>query len=219
MMPPTAKGQPMLTRRSILASAGATAALGAMPAFAAERENPMPEEMRRALERDPTAPVLGNGDGNITLSEFFDYNCEYCRKMVPLMSQLVREDPQLRLVHREWPVFGADSEFATQASLASLKQGKYWQFHAALLTMKGRAEEASVMRVARQVGLDEARLREDMQDESVERHITMSFLLGDHMGLRGTPSFVCGDEVAFGAMDIQDLRDLVARSRKVMGVA
>ena len=143
----------MLTRRLILARAGATAALGALPASAAERDNPMPEDLRRSLERDPTAPVLGNGGGNITLSEFFDYNCQYCRKMLPLMSQLVREDPQLRLVYREWPVFGADSEFAAKASLASLQQGKYWQFHAALMSMKGRAEEASVMRIARQVGL------------------------------------------------------------------
>ncbi len=208
----------MLTRRLILASAGATAALGVLPAAAAERDNPMPEDLRKSLERDPTAPVLGNGDGNITLSEFFDYNCPYCRKMVPLMSQLVREDPQLRLVHREWPVFGADSEFAAKASLASLKQGKYWQLHAALMTMEGRAEEASVMRIARQVGLDEARLREDMQGPDPERHVTMSFLLGDHMGLRGTPSFICGDEVVFGEMDLQELRDLVARGRQTLGV-
>ena len=107
----------MPTRRTLLASAAAFAAL---PALAQQRDNPMPEEMRRALEREPTAPVLGNPDGNITLTEFFDYNCPHCKTMLPLMSELVRSDPQLRVVLREWPVFGPGSEFAARASLATI---------------------------------------------------------------------------------------------------
>lgn len=205
----------MPTRRFLLASAGAFAA---MPAFAQDRPNPMPEELRQALERDPTAPVLGNPDGNITLTEFFDYNCPHCKTMLPLMSELVRSDPQLRVVLREWPVFGPGSEFAARASLATLPTGNYWRLHAALLGMRARAEEATVMRVVRDLGLDEAAIRTGMQADTVERHITYSHLLGDHMGLMGTPSFICGDEAAFGAMTLEKLRALVERGRRTMGV-
>ena len=205
----------MPTRRFLLASAGAFAA---MPAFAQDRPNPMPDELRQALERDPTAPVLGNPDGNITLTEFFDYNCPHCKTMLPLMSELVRSDPQLRVVLREWPVFGPGSEFAARASLATLPTGNYWRLHAALLGMRARAEEATVMRVVRDLGLDEAAIRTGMQADTIERHITYSHLLGDHMGLMGTPSFICGDEAAFGAMTLEELRALVQRGRRTMGV-
>src|SRR5690606_19454054 len=124
--------------------------------------NPMPESLRQALERDPTAPVLGNPQGDITLTEFFDYNCAFCRKMVPTVQRLIGADPQLRVVFREWPVFGEGSDFAARAALASLDQGKYWQFHAALMALRGKVDEASTLRVAREVGLDEARLKRDM---------------------------------------------------------
>lgn len=205
----------MPTRRTLLASAAAFAAL---PALAQQRDNPMPEDMRRALEREPTAPVLGNPQGNITLTEFFDYNCPHCKTMLPLMSELVRSDPQLRVVYREWPVFGPGSEFAARASLATLPMGQYWRFHAGLLTMRSRAEPATVMRVARDLGLDEADLRRRMDAPEIERHITMSHLLADHMGLMGTPTFICGDEATFGAMTLEELRALVARGRQTMGV-
>lgn len=210
----------MPTRRLVLSGAGAACALAAAPALAQtpERPNPMPAELREALERDPTAPVLGNPDGNITLTEFFDYNCPHCRKMVGLMQQLVAAEPELRIVYREWPVFGPGSEFAAKASLASLGTGKYWQLHHALMTMRGPADTASTMRVVRSVGLDEDRIRQDMLAEAPERHITNSFLLADHMGLLGTPSFICGDELVFGEMDLSDLRALVARGRRTLGV-
>lgn len=211
----------MPTRRTLLAATAASAALAALPAMAQApaRENPMPDELRRAMERDPTAPVLGNPDGDITLTEFFDYNCPHCRTMLPLIQQLVSSDPNLRVVYREWPVFGAGSDFAARASLATLPMGRYWQMHAGLLTMRGRAEEATVMRVAREVGLDEAALREAMLVEPIERHINTSHMLADHMGLAGTPTFICGDEAVFGAMTLDELRELVARGRRTMGVA
>lgn len=211
----------MPTRRTLLAATAASAALAALPALAQApaRENPMPDELRRAMERDPTAPVLGNSEGNITLTEFFDYNCPHCRTMLPLVQQLVSSDPNLRVVYREWPVFGAGSDFAARASLATLAMGRYWQMHAGLLTMRRRAEEATVMRVAREVGLDEAALREAMLAEPIERHINTSHMLADHMGLAGTPTFICGDEAVFGAMTLQELRELVARGRRTMGVA
>lgn len=210
----------MPTRRHILVSAAALGASTALPVRAqqsAERSNPMPEDLRKALERSPNAPVLGNPDGDITLTEFFDYNCPFCRKMVGTVQQLISSDPQLRVVYREWPVFGEGSVFATRASLASLKQDKYWPFHAAMMGMKGRAVEATVMRTVRQVGLDEAQLRKDMESADVDQHIELSQALGEHMGLLGTPTFIAGDEGVFGELSLKDLQDLVARGRKALG--
>ncbi|WP_304617650.1 DsbA family protein [Paracoccus sp. (in: a-proteobacteria)] len=207
----------MPTRRSLLTTASAGLALSALPANA-QRANPMPEEIRRVLERDDTSPVLGNPDGNVTLSEFFDYNCPHCRTMMPRIQALIGEDPNLRVVFREWPIFGPGSDFAARASLASLSMGRYWQMHSRLLSTRQRIERPVVLRVAREIGLDETALRAEMDSDRIERHISMTYLLGDHMGLAGTPTFVCGDEAAFGALSMDDLRGLVARGRQTLGV-
>lgn len=204
----------MLTRRTALAMLAATAT-APVPALA-QRTNPMPERLRRDLERDPNAPLLGNPKGDITLTEFFDYNCPHCRKMVPIMQQLIASDPKLRVVFREWPVFGEGSVFAARAALASLPQGKYWAMHSGLMTMRGRAEKASVLRVARAVGLDIAKLEQDMQGEAVNAHIDRSMELADHMGLIGTPTLIAGDEAVFGQNSLAELQALVARARKTM---
>ncbi len=209
----------MIPRRLVLTGAAACGIGAALPLRAADRPNPMPDDLRKALERDPTAPTLGNPEGDITLSVFFDYNCPHCRKMVGPIGTLISSDPQLRVVYREWPVFGEGSDFAARASLASLETGRYWQFHTGLMALKGRAEEASVLRVARQLGLDQAALRRGMEAEPVIRHIALSFQLAEHMGLMGTPTFIAGDEAVFGEQSRADLANLVARGRRTLGRA
>lgn len=204
-------------QRRHLVLAGASLALLPLAGLAQDRANPMPDELRQALERDPTTPVLGNPDGDITLTEFFDYNCPFCRKMVQPMHRLILSDPQLRVVFREWPVFGEDSEYAARASLASLQQGRYWQMHTAMFRTRGRIGRQAAMRAASEVGLDIARLERDMEAEPVERHITNSYLLADHMGLMGTPSFIAGDEGAFGEYSVEELQGMVERARRVLG--
>nr|WP_010394293.1 DsbA family protein [Paracoccus sp. TRP] len=208
-----------MQRRNLILAGASLLSLPVLgrPALAKKtRENPMPEDLRKALERDPTSPVLGNPQGDITLTEFFDYNCPFCRKMVDPMHRLITSDKNLRVVFREWPVFGEDSEFAARASLASLQQGKYWQMHTALFRTKGRVTEVATMRAAREVGLDIARLERDMAAEQIERHISMSHMLAEHMGLVGTPTFVAGDEGAFGQYSLADLRGLVERARETL---
>ena len=208
----------MPTRRQTLALG---AVLIAAPTLAvaqtANRPNPMPEPLRKALERDPNAPVLGNPKGDITLTEFFDYNCPFCKKIMPKMQQLISADPGLRVVFREWPVFGEGSEFAARAALAALAQGKYWQMHSGLMQMRDRAAEASVMRVVRRLGLDEAKLRADMQSDRVSSHIATSFELADHMSLMGTPTLIAGDDAVFGDQSLEDIKALIAKARKMLG--
>lgn len=196
-----------------LGSAGAVAL--AQPALAQE-ENPMPAELRKALEEDRNAPILGNPKGNITLTEFFDYNCPFCRVVVGDMHRLILADKDLRVNFREWPVFGEGSEFTSRASLASMKQGKYWQFHAGMMAIRGKANETSAMKVANDVGLDITKLRTDMEGAEVQDHISRSMELADHMGLMGTPTFIAGNEALFGKQSQADLAALVARGRKAL---
>ncbi|WP_233092999.1 DsbA family protein [Paracoccus sp. IB05] len=194
-----------------LASFGALS-LGARAGFG--HDNPMPPELRDEIERQPFAPVLGNPAGDITLTEFFDYNCPHCRTAVPVMKRLIAADPKLRVVFREWPIFGEGSYFATQASLATLKQGRYWEFHEALMQIRGKAEETSVMAVVRKTGLDEARLKRDMESAEVLGHFDHSMQLGDHLGLAGTPTFIAGHDGLFGGQDLASLTALVAQARR-----
>ena len=106
------------------------------------------QTQRDILEKDPNAPVLGNPNGDVTIVEFFDYNCPYCRRVKPEIEALIAVDPNVRLVYREWPILSEGSVFAAQAALAARKQGLYEEFHWALMGLKGRADEASVMRAA-----------------------------------------------------------------------
>lgn len=206
-----------LSRRTLVATAGAASLAASLPRVAAAQQphpNPMPEEIRKVLERNPGLPVLGNPNGNITLSEFFDYNCTFCRRNMKDVQRLITGDDQLRVVFREWPVFGDGSMFAAQASLASLKQGKYWQFHSDMMEMRGRAEEATVLRSARNVGLDIEKLRADMEAPKIIEQIYETMDLADTMSLSGTPTFIAGHEAAFGLMSLEDLRSLVAKARE-----
>lgn len=168
---------------------------------------------RDLLENDPNAPVLGNPEGDVTVVEFFDYNCPYCRRVKPHIEALLEEDPNVRLVYREWPILGDGSVFAARAALASREQGKYEEFHWALMGMAGRAEEASVIQVAEQVGLDIAQLRRDMEAPEIDEHIAASMELSRALGFNGTPSFVIGDALVPGVIEADQMIRLAEEAR------
>lgn len=168
---------------------------------------------RQLLERDPNAPVLGNPDGDVTVVEFFDYNCPYCKRAAPEVQALIAADPNVRLVYREWPILGEGSVYATRASLAARNQGKYAEFHDAMMALKGRAGEQSVLRVAKNIGLDIEKLKVDMQSDAVAEHIATSMRLTEAMGVTGTPAFVIGDALVPGFIDVAQLKKLVSDAR------
>ena len=172
-------------------------------------------DQRDLIENDPNAPVLGNAEGDVTVVEFFDYNCPYCRRVKPEGRALIEDDPNIRLVYREWPILGDGSVFAAKAALAARKQDKYEEFHWAMMGLEGRAEEASVLRVAEEIGLDIAQLRKDMEAPEVEEHIATSMQLTQALGFNGTPSFVIGDALVPGFVEKAQLVDLVEEARKV----
>jgi protein-disulfide isomerase len=164
--------------------------------------------------QDPDSPVGGNPNGNVTVVEFFDYNCPYCRAMAPLMEKAEAADPQLRIVYKEFPVLSAGSVFAAKAALAANKQGKYVAFHRALYQIRGQVDESKVLEVAGTVGLDVARMKADMQDAAIEGMLDKNNKLAQALRITGTPGFVAGDEVRTGATDFNGLQALISKGRE-----
>ena len=170
-------------------------------------------ERRDAIERDPNAPVLGNPEGDVTLVEFFDYNCPYCRRASEDVHALIEDDPELRVVLREWPILGEDSVTAARASLAADMQGGYEAFHLALMAGSGRVDQDAIDAAAEEAGLDLDRLRSDMEAPEVGAHIDASMELAEALGITGTPAFVIGDQVVPGAVPGEELAALVEEVR------
>ncbi|MGH6920293.1 MAG: DsbA family protein, partial [Geminicoccaceae bacterium] len=166
------------------------------------------------LLRDPDSPVGGNPNGDVSLVEFFDYNCPYCRRVAPTVTELEEADPDLRVVYKEFPILGPGSEFAARAALAARKQGKYVPFHNALMRATDQVTEQTVIEIAREVGLDTERLEQDMRDPAIEDAIARNLQLANALGITGTPSFVIGDRMVPGAADFRTLQGLIAEVRQ-----
>jgi protein-disulfide isomerase len=160
------------------------------------------ENNRDAIFNAPEDMVIGNPEGDITLVEFFDYNCGYCKRAMDDVVEIIKTDPNVRVVLKEFPILGPDSLAAHQVSMAfrKLAPEKYGEFHMALLGADVRASEAVAIELAKQYGVDEEALRESMNDPAIEDSIRRSYQLADMLGISGTPSFVLGDETVFGAV-------------------
>ncbi len=162
---------------------------------------------------DPGSPVAGNASGDVTVVEFFDYACPHCKNVVPTVKQLLKEDGKIRLVYKEYPILGPASIVASHAALAARAQDKYLPLHDALMALKEPLTEATIFRVAKQVGLDVDRLKTDMAAPAIEALIEKNYALGQALGINGTPAFVIGGEVAPGAVPLARLKQFVARAR------
>ena len=169
--------------------------------------------VRLQLEQDPNSPNLGNPDGDVTVIEFFDYNCPYCRKAGQTVQELLASDANVRVIYREWPILGEDSVFASRAALAARAQGKYKEFHWALMNGEGRASEASILKLARHLDLDVEKLQADMTSPAVEAHIAQSSALARTLGFTGTPAFIVGDRTAPGMLSTDEITAMVAEAR------
>jgi protein-disulfide isomerase len=159
-------------------------------------------------------PVAGNPAGDVTVVEFFDYRCPYCRRVVPEVKALLAADGKVRFVFKEYPVLGPDSVVAARAAVASARQGKYLQMHDALMTHENGLNEAAVMEIARGLGLDLARLRADMAAPETTGLLQDTIALGRRAGVDGTPAFIIGREVVPGYTSAANLRAAVERARR-----
>lgn len=171
-------------------------------------------ENAKLLFRSGNDLVAGNPDGDVTMVEFFDYNCAWCKKGLPEVLGLIDADKNLRLVMKEYPIFGEESEYAARAALASKAQGKYWQFHLAMLQHEGKINKAAVDRIAEETGLDLEKLKADMKSEKIAGIIDANQQLANDLAISGTPAFIIDKKVIPGylpqdqlAATIQEVRD------------
>ncbi|WP_342642480.1 DsbA family protein [Rhodoligotrophos ferricapiens] len=166
-----------------------------------------------ALFRNDNDYVAGNPQGDVTLVEFFDYNCGYCKRSQPDVMALIEGDKQLRFVLKEFPILGPASLIASKAAIASKNQNKYWEFHNALMAHSGPLDEAAIFATAGQVGLDVDKLKKDMENEAVNAQIEESYGLARALGVQGTPAFVIGDQFVPGAVGLDVLTKMVGEVR------
>lgn len=164
--------------------------------------------------RDAATPVSGNVDGDITLVEFFDYNCPYCRQVASVVTKAEESDPKLRVAYKEFPILGPNSIVAAKAALAANKQGKYVAFHRALYEVHGAVDSGKVKEVAAAVGLDMDRLNADMKDPAIEALIAKNFALAQALRINGTPGFVVGDQILRGATDLKTVQTMIRTARE-----
>ncbi len=171
-------------------------------------------QSKDALLNDGFSYVAGNPNGDVTVVEFFDYRCGYCRKARSEIVKLIENDSNVRLVVKELPILSEVSHEAAKAAIAALNQGgdQYWKFHQALLSVDDLDSDA-IYDVAGGAGLDVARLKKDMADPSVEDKIRKTHELAETIGVDGTPAFIIGDQLYPGYMSADDLKDIVTAQR------
>lgn len=153
----------------------------------------------KRIYRNPNSSVAGNPDGDITVVEFFDYNCGYCKRGLSEVQQLIKDDTKVRLVFKELPILSKGSEEAARIALAAKRQGKYWEMHQALLSAKGHSDKDSALKLASSLGLDVDKLKTDMASDEITNELKDMMLLAKEMGINGTPHFLVGDKSIPGA--------------------
>jgi protein-disulfide isomerase len=183
----------------------------------AEKHRASVSEHSAQLFSSPRQVTLGNPKGDVTVVEFFDYNCSYCKRAMSDMLDLLKSDGQLKFVLKEFPVLGEGSVQAAQVAAAVRMQDpsgkKYLDFHQKLLGGRGQADQTRALAAAKDAGLDVARIEKDMASDEVKAAIEESFKLADALGLNGTPSYVVGNDVVVGAVGLNTLKEKVNAAR------
>jgi protein-disulfide isomerase len=174
-------------------------------------------ENKQTLFNSPRQVTLGNPNGDVTMVEFFDYNCGYCKRALDDMMTLIKADPNLRVVLKEMPVLSQGSMDAAQVAVAVAMQDKsgkrYLDFHQKLLSGRGQVDKARALAVAKEVGADMARIEKDMNGAEVKAALQESFALAEALGFQGTPSYVVGNEAVVGAVGVKELQAKINNAR------
>ncbi len=171
------------------------------------------KEHATALFKEPAPIVAGNPNGDVTIIEFFDYRCPYCKKVKKDVADLLKQDGNIRLVLREFPILSPESEMAAIAAIAAIPQGKYWDFHMALMGAEELSED-SIFQIAKETGIDVARLKKDMEKPEIAKRLKETQDLARTLGIDSTPTFFVGDEPLIGAQSKEELKKAVATARK-----
>lgn len=158
-------------------------------------------------------PYLGNPKGDVTVVEFFDYNCGYCKHAVSNLMKLVEDDKNIRVVFHELPILGPSSKVAAQWAMAAHRQGKYFEYHRALMEHRGGKDEATLKRIGKRLGLDTDKLKKDAESDAVKKDLLKSANLASEIGISGTPAFIVGDQFYGGLVSNDAILEAAAELR------
>jgi len=200
------------SRRDALALLGGAAVLGVLPRAARAQAEPS----EAAVLRDPDNPVLGNPDGDITIVEWFDFNCPYCRRLEPELRQVVQDDGKVRLVLKDWPILGPVSVVAARVALACKYQNKYERAHDAMIGVSSRLTEPRIYELIKGAGVDVDRARKDLDAnaKAIEAMLARNNETAEGLGFRGTPSFIVGKFRVPGVLSMDEFEQVIADARK-----
>lgn len=174
---------------------------------------------RAAIYDDPDSFVAGNPKGDITIVEFFDYQCGYCKRSFGPLMDTITKDGNVRLILKEFPILGPESLTASHAAIAAMRQGKYFEFHQALFHHKGELPDEKIMSIAASVGLDTARLKRDMADPKISKQIDRNYELAHALAIKGTPGFIIGGRMHPGALSAEELVAAIKDARANCGAS
>lgn len=190
-----------------------------------KRQKEAEQQSRLKITQDKTGPlytarldgVFGNPAGNVTIVEFFDYNCGFCKRALGDLQRILAEDKNVRVITKDFPVLGPGSVEAATVALAAKQQlssEKMWGFHQKLLSVRGQIGKQQALEAAKEAGADMARLTKDMDSPAIRLAIEENVQLADSLGLTGTPSYVVGDDIVVGAVGFADLKARIDNVRK-----
>lgn len=201
------------TRRGALGLLGAGIALLAAGGARAEDDNVLTEAQ---VLRDPEIPVIGNPKGDITIVEWFDYNCPYCRKLAPELRQVVQDDGKVRLVLKDWPILGPVSKVASRMALAAKYQDKFEAAHEAMISVNSRITEPRIAELLSGAGLDMDRLKKDLDAnaKAIDAILARNNEQALAFGFNGTPSFIVGKYRVPGVLSMDQFEQVIADARK-----
>ncbi|GIL40984.1 DsbA family protein [Roseiterribacter gracilis] len=166
------------------------------------------------LYNDAMAPVAGNPKGDVTVVEFFDYNCPYCKAGAPILKKAAAADGKVRIIYKEFPILSPESELASRAALAANLQGKYLPFHEAVLEHKGKLDLPTLVTIAKATGVDAERMKTDMNKAEIDTAIKKNKALARSLEVRGTPAYLIGNTMVGGQIDVEEFAAKIADARK-----
>lgn len=167
--------------------------------------------------KDEGSPSVGNPKGDVTIVEFFDYNCGYCKKAFEEVQTLIGEDKNVRVVFKEMPILSPTSMTAAQWSLAAQRQGKYFEFHTAMMSHQGGINESALEEAAKSVGLDVEKMKKDAADPALAKVIETNIRIAQELGVRGTPAFIINDRLIGGYIQLDEMKNIIAEIRAEKG--
>lgn len=165
------------------------------------------------IYKNPMTAYSGNAKGDVTLVEFFDYQCGYCKQVTSSIIKLIKKDPMLRVAWKELPVLGENSFIAATAAMASQKQDKYLEFHVALMNSRGKLNYQTIMQVAKRVGIDTKKLKKDMANPEIRIYLDETAKLAKSLSIKGTPGFIIGENIVPGAASYDQLKNFIEKTR------